>query len=57
MDDTMTRLGDPTGVAPRPLQRVGAFLASARGGFLLGCLASGVLITMLRRKPAAPCDG
>jgi signal peptidase I len=33
--------------------RVAAFLASARGGFVLGCLFAGVVLGVVRRKPSA----
>ena len=33
--------------------RVGAFLSSARGGFVLGCLFAGVALAVLRRKPSS----
>jgi signal peptidase I len=34
------------------LGRVGGFLSSARGGFVLGCLFAGVVLAVLRRKPS-----
>jgi signal peptidase I len=33
--------------------RVAAFLASPRGGFVLGCLFAGVVLGVIRRKPSA----
>lgn len=36
------------------LGRMGAFLSSARGGFVLGWLVAGVMLAVLRRKPV-PC--
>ena len=35
------------------LGRVGAFLSSARGGFVLGCLFAGVVLAVVRRKPSS----
>jgi len=51
----VTHAGRLVATAPL-LGRVGAFLSSARGGFLLGWLVAAAMLAVLRRKPD-PCDG
>jgi signal peptidase I len=48
----VARAGRMVGTLP-VLGRVGGFLSSARGGFVLGCLFAGVALGVLRRKPSS----